>query len=242
MRSLSLTRVGPSATFLVGVAWLAVMGFVAAWPDMEASVFDAATSLSADEKLQTLACPLVIAEDEVAAVRARFSNPADHDTAFLVRTRISHGFVTLVRQDSQQVRLAPGATQELSWPIEAADAAYGRLVLARVLATRGFGQPARESACGVLVLGLSGVRGAWVYAASTLAGLTLMLGGAGWWWRGRRPLDARQLTTARRFGFLAFLVVASLAAGVLDQWLVSHMLLIATVLYLFALLERLYAS
>lgn len=242
MRTPSLTRAGPPAIFFVGVVWLAAMGFVAAWPDMEASVFDAATSLSADADLPTLACPLVIAEDEVAAVRARFSNPADHETSFLVRTRISHGFVTLVRQESQQVRLAPGATQELSWPIEASDAAYGRLVLARVLATRGFGQPARESACGVLVLGLSGVRGAWVYAASTLAGFALMLGGAAWWWRERRPLDARQRTTVRRFGFLAFLVVVSLVTGLMAQWLVSHILLIASVLYLFALLERLYAS
>jgi hypothetical protein len=201
------------------VLGLAVMAFVSAWPDMEASVFDASTSLAADGKLQSLRCPWVISTNEVATVRARFKNSADRPASFLVRTRISRGFVTLVHQDSQQVRLEPNESRELSWPVAAEDAAYGRLVV-----------------------GVSGISGQWLFAAGVFVGLALVGAGAGWWWSQRRPLGARDLATARRVGLLALIVVASLITGMLSWWLVSHLLLIASALFLFILLEQAFAA
>lgn len=226
--------------FLLGVLLLAVMAFLSAWPDMEASVFDAATTLVADDPLQSLDCPIMMSTGETVQVKAGFENKTDRPVSFLVRTRISSGFVTLVRQDSQQVKLAPGEVRELSWPVAAEDAVYGRFVMARVLATRSAGQPARESSCGILVVGMRGIGGQWVFAAGVVLGALLMLIGAGGWWRQRRPLDGRELAIARRGGLLAVVVAASLLTGVLNLWLPSHLLLVAALLVCFVLLEQAY--
>ena len=147
--------------FFVGVLWLAVMAFASAWPDMEASIFDSATTLMADAKLRTLRCPWIVSADEAATVSATFTNPTDTPVSFLVRTRVSRGIVTLVRQDSPVVKLAPKESRELSWPVAAADAAYGRVVTVRTLAMGSAARPAR----GVR----SGQGRAWSHRGSTKA-------------------------------------------------------------------------
>lgn len=227
--------------FLVGLLVLAAMGFVAAWPDMEASVFDAGTSLAADANLPSLRCPWLVTEDETAIVKAKLTNRADRPESFLVRSRITRGFLTLVRQDRQQVKLAPGETVELSWPATAEDAAYRRLIMVRVLATRSPVNPAREGYCGILVVGVSGVGGQWLYMAGVLVGLALLGGGAWLWLRPRKPLGRRDYETARRYSVLAAIVVVSLVTGMASLWLVSHVLLVAAILFSFLLLEQAYA-
>jgi hypothetical protein len=224
--------------FLLGLLWLSVLAFLLSWPDMEASVFDTGTSLVADERLRALRCPYVITADEEAMVRVRFENEADRKASFLVRSRISRGYLTLVDEDTQQLNLAPGQAQSLEWPVSARDAVYGRVVMARVLAMRSAAGPARERACGILVLGPAGIPGRWILALSLLLGLALCGGGALWWWRQRRPLGFHARGTARRAGLLSFVVLASLVAGLLSLWLVSHLLLISAAGLALALLQQ----
>ena len=232
-----VSRALAPALFLAGVLWLAVMAFAAAWPDMEATVFDATTALAAKDRLRSLDCPWLMTADESTTVRATFTNDADRPASFLVRARTTRGFVTLVHEHSQQVTLAPNESRVLSWPVSAADAAYGRLVMARVLATRSAVGPARENACGILVVGVSGVGGQLLFVAGTLFGLALVGIGAGAWWSNHRPLGARDRRTARRAGVLAGTVIASLVTGMLGLWLISHALLVATFLVSLVLLE-----
>lgn len=226
--------------FFVGLLCLAGMAFATSWPDMEASAFDSATSLSADAKLRSLRCPWAIAADEVGSVGVDFANPTERATSFLVRSRITRGFVTYVRQDSQQLTLDPHESRTIEWPITADDAAYGRVVMARVLATRSAAQPAREGACGVLVIGVTGVRGQWVVWAGVLLGAAMATAGAALWYRRRRPLRPRDRTIATRAGLLTTLVTASLLAGMLGWWPASHLLQIAALLSVVTILERVY--
>jgi hypothetical protein len=231
-------RAAAPTLYFLGVLCLAVMGFVAAWPDMEATVFDAPTALMADEKLHSLDCPWVIAADEVGTVRARFTNPAAEADSFLVRMRVSRGFVSRYREEREQVTLQPHESREVAWSIAPDDAAYRRIVMVRVLATRCALQPARENACGVFVAGVRGVRGQWLFAVGVLAGVALVAAGALWWWLRHRPLGGRDHDAARRVGFLAVVAGASLATGMSGWWLVSHLLLIGVVIYLLVLLEQ----
>jgi len=217
------------------VLWLAVMAFASAWPDMEASVFDSATTLMADAKLRTLRCPWIISADEEATVSAKFTNPTDKPVSFLVRTRVSRGFVTLVRQDSQVVKLAPRESRELSWPVAAADAAYGRLVMVRTLAMGSAARPARENSCGILVAGVSGIGGQGLFVAGVHAGFALMSPGAALW--RRRRLSVQDFGAVRRGAWLALMVVASLVTGMMGWWLASHLLLVGAALMAFVVLE-----
>lgn len=227
------------ALYFLGVVWLGAMAFAAAWPDMEASVFDSGTALAADAGLPELRCPWVMTADETAAVRVRFTNAADRPDAFLVRANISRGYASFVREDTQQVRLQPGESRELAWPVTAEDAAFDRLVLVRVLANRGLVTPARQSPCGILVLNVPGVSGQWLFVLGVLIGLALTTAGAAWWWVQRRPLGEAGIAAARAAGLLAVLVVASLITGMAGVWLVSHFLLVGAILYFFVWLEPL---
>ena len=233
------TTVAASALYFAGIVWLAVMAFVAAWPDMEAGVFESGIAAAADAGLPGLMCPWVMTADETATVRVRFANSADRPDAFLVRANISSGFASLVRRERQQVEVKPHETVELAWPVTAADAAYGRLVLVRVLANRGLVAPARQSPCGILVLPVPGASGQGLYLLAVLIGLALSGGGAAWWWIQRRPLGEADISTARAAGLFAVIVLGSLITGMTGAWLISHLLLVGAILYFFVWLEPL---
>jgi hypothetical protein len=224
--------------FVLGLLILAAMAFLSSWPDLEASMFDSTTPLSAKASLRELRCPIMVAAGETAAVRAHFTNRSDRKTSFLVRSRISRGLLTYMRQDSRVIALEPGQSEVLSWPITAADAAYGRLVLARVFTTRSGDAPARQTACGILVVNVPGLPGDAVFLLGVLAGLVALGAGAAWWVAQRRPLGARDDSLRRGFGVLTLIVCGSLVAGVLGWWLPSHALLILAVLVVGALFER----
>lgn len=206
------------------------MAFLSAWPDLEASMFDPDTTLSAEHALSGLSCPLVLAANEVGNVRVNFVNPNTTRETFLVRSRISQGFLTLWREDRRPLSLAPGESRELSWPIRAGDAAYGRIVMVRILALRGSQLPARQASCGTLVAPWSGVPGRWLFVAPVLLGLTLVAAGSAWWWRAHPSPSERVRASARRGAWLLLVVLASLVAGVGGQWLPSHLLLILALL------------
>jgi hypothetical protein len=227
------------ALYFLGVVWLGAMAFAAAWPDMEASVFDSGTALAASASLPELRCPWVITTGENAVVRARFTKAADRPDAFLVRANISAGYTSFPRRDTQQVRLEPRESRELAWPVTAEDAAFGRLVLVRVLANRGLVTPARQSPCGILVLNLPGASGQWLFILGGLIGLALTGAGAAWWWLRRRPLGEADSAAARATGLVAVIVLASLITGMAGEWLVSHLLLVGAILYFFVWLEPL---
>jgi hypothetical protein len=233
----SVSKVAGPAAFAslgIGLLLLASGAFVSAWPDMEASLFDATTASVASARLGGLRCPVLMAEDEPTSVRAALNNRGAVREAFLVRARISAGFVSYWRQDSQQVVLDPGRSLALAWPVTAADAAYGRLVLARVLATRGTRLPARQQACGILVIPVRGVSGGVVFAGWLAVGLAFILCAAALLLvcraslgpRARRGLRALTVATAITFG--------ALLAGVAGWWLVSHAALVLAALVLVA--------
>ncbi len=215
------------------------MAFLTSWPDMEASAFDSATALMASETLGTLRCPFMVAADETATVRASFANPADKPMSFLVRTRISQGFLTLVHQDSQLVRLDPHQSRELQWLATADDAAYDRLILARVFNTRNAVVPAREGFCGILVLPIAGIRGDLVWALGLLAVVGCLGLGGLWWWAQRRPLGRRERNRARVVAAMAAVLAASLVVGIPGWWMAGHLLLVLAVLFLAVLVEQL---
>ena len=235
-----VTRLAAPALFLLGLLWLSGLAYLLSWSDMEASVFDKGTTLVADRPLTSLRCPFVITADEQGAARATFRNRADRKTSFLVRSRLTRGYMSLVREETERLQLAPSETRELSWDFDADDAVFDRIVMARVLAFGSAAGPARQSACGVLVLGPSPLPGRWIFALALLAGLVLTGGGAWWWWMPRRPLGFLARGTARRASLMSAIVGAALLSGMLGLWLVSHLLLIAAAGLTVALLQHAY--
>lgn len=235
LRSLSIIL------YLVGLLLVLAVAIIAIWPDLEASLFD--RGLSSEETLRTLNCPLVISPNEETAITATFHNRLERNIRFLVRARISLGGVLRIREAEGVVALAPGESEELRWPIEAGDAAFGRLILARVYVPRGGAElPSRQAACGVLVMGVPLLTGTQFVALLAIAGIVSLAAGIYLWLRTGQGSVGKKRTGGRTFGLLAFLIVGAMVAGLLGSWMAGGFLLVLSVLLLVVIFEQLLVS
>ena len=233
---MNLTRLLGILLFFAGLLLSFVLAAAFFWPDMEASLFDSA--LRAEESIERISCPLILTEADEGAVRVSFTNPVDRPVDFLVRARITDGFVTLFREHREVVELEANETRTLSYPVASEDAAYDRIILARVYSFRSFPMPAMDAACGILVLPISTVTGDQLVASGFGATWLLLLAGGFLWWRTDRPrLPGRR---APLYAAFAVALVGQLAilAGVLGSWGVGVLLILLTIIVVAALVEH----
>ncbi len=222
-----------AAGFLIGLEL--ALGTI--WANLEASLFDAA--IRQEASLTSLRCPPLLSPTETALVRANFHNGAEKPLNFLVRTNISNGRVTLMRQIPNTLRLAPGEQEMLAWPVTAADAAYGRFVLVRVTVLRSPPYPARDAACGIWLIHVPFLTGGQWLALALVVSLGGMGGGLALRVWNERPLTGRRRANTLIAAWLAVLVVTLMAVGLLRLWAVGVVLLAFAVILLGVLLERL---
>ena len=222
---------------MAGILFALVLTFFAWWPDFEAALFD--PTHSGGESLNSLRCPLLITPSDEAAIRLTLTNPLDRPVNFLTQANISERFVTLMRQENSQVMVQPGESAELAWSVTPEDAVYGRMILARVRVLRASGLPARQKACGILVLNVPVVRGNQIIGG--LLGATfLYLGvGAALWLRNERPLTGRQRERIRTVGVFALLMLLTMGISLLGWWGGAILIILLMILLLVAFLERL---
>lgn len=223
--------------FVSGLLLTAVIAFMLFWPDMEASLFDTNSIAEANGRVRALRCPYVITPAEMAEIRATFNNPLEREITFIVRSRISQGYVTLMRQESELVRIPAGEELTLRWPVATSDAAYGRVIMARILTSRSLAAPSQQDFCGILLLNVPGLTGGQIVTLGLTLAL-LLLGGGAWLWWGKRPLSDYQRRFVGPFALLALTLLASLVAGLLNAWLVALVLLVLTLVLVGVVLER----
>lgn len=226
--------------FIFGMVLVTFLALITIWPDLEASLFDAA--ISGEERLGNVSCPMLITANETAAIKATFRNRSDRAVQFLTYARISEGRVSLMRQANVLVQLEPGETREYRWPISASDAAYGRVVLARVHRLRGAGERASQKACGILVLNIPFLRGSQVIAGTLVIALLSIAGGATLWWRRAKPLPGAPQRHIRTVGAICGLLLLAMVLGMLGIWLVGLLTLVVVVLLLVSAVDRSVAS
>jgi hypothetical protein len=214
--------------FSVGVVLGVVSIGMAIWGDFEAILFNPGIRQSA--MLRPLRCPIMITHQETGIIRARLKNTLDRPTTFFLRTHISEGYVTLMREVVGQVPLDAGEAQWVEWPITAEDAAYGRLVLFKTAVRAGYPLPTRQATCGVLVVRVPALTGNQIYALGTALSLVCIAAGL-WLWIASTPhmLDA-QVQIIRAMVVVAASVVLGIVAGVLGWWVAGALFLLIILL------------
>jgi hypothetical protein len=215
---------------LLGIALFGVV----VWADFEASMFD--VSMRGTAPLKTLTCPVMMTATEAGTVRATFTNSLERPVEFTIRTHISDGYVTLMREINSKLSLAPGETKPLEWPVTPEDAAYGRLILVRVRLAAKYPLPSRHGSCGILVVDVPCFTGNLIFAFAFAASLLSMVAGAGLWVGANRPLKGLGLDVTRAMGALAGCVVAGTVVGLLGWWVVGVIILVITVLLIGAII------
>ena len=232
----AIQRFASSLLFLAGVMFALLLTIVSFWPDQEASLFD--SSLSAQDSLNTLRCPLIVTPNEAAAIRVTLTNPLERPIQLLARARISDGYVTLMRQETRTVPLSPGETQTASWAVSGEDAVYGRFILARVYVFRQNPLPSRQKACGIWFLDVPLVTGGQLVGAAAAASFLGMLVGGVWWLRLEWPLRAQRRDVALAVGTLTSLVLIAAGMSLSGWWSGGLLVILLTVLVLVVILER----
>jgi hypothetical protein len=214
--------------FSVGVLLGLALSAGAVWGDLEANLFG--VSITADAPLKTLTCPVMVTTAESGTVAATFSNPTDRPISPNVQTHISHGYVTLEREIRTRIRLAPGETQQLQWPVTSDDAAYGYLILVKVLALGQYPLPSRQGSCGILVVNLPSFTGNQVVAFVFASSSSSMVLGAALWIANNRPSSKQGRATTRAMSCIAATVLAAMLSALLGWWVLGGILLVVAVL------------
>lgn len=203
--------------FSIGVLLGMVLLGGAVYADFESTLFD--VSIVADGSIRPIQCPIVLNDFETGVVTASISNNTSQTSERLVRAHISKGHLILIREIEERVVLAPGETRTLRWTVSARDAAYGHLILVKVIALDDGIQPSHKGSCGVIVLDLPyWISGQLATSSAFALSLGLLLSGAGLWWTYGRSYTGRRLEATRAIFLLGIIIVSGLTFVFLGFW------------------------
>ena len=223
--------------FVTGMALALLITIFTLWPDIEAAMFD--VNNARGESLNSLRCPWLITPSDEAAIRLRLRNSLDRPVNFLAQANISEGFVTLMRHEQARATVQPGESTEFAWLIRPEDAAYGWMVLARVRVLRASSLPARQRACGILVLDIPVLSGNQIMGGLLAATLLYLGVGTTLWIRSERPLTKRKRERIRAIGLFALLLLLTMTISLIGWWGGGIIILLGMVLFLAVVIERL---
>jgi len=214
--------------FITGIILGLLFAGGSVWGDLEASLFD--TSISADQSLNSLRCPVAISSSEVGRVTAQVRNPTDKKITRAIRAHISRGLVTLMDEYSTNLTLAPGEAQNLEWEVTSDAAVWGRIVLVRVFLYRHYPLPGEGGYCGILVVNFLGLKGWQVVALVVTASLVCLLVGLFLWRKSILPVEEQRQDKSREMTTMAVLLTAAMVLSLFGAWLISGLLLLGTIL------------
>jgi hypothetical protein len=222
-RNKNLRRLGV-VLFAIGVLLgMALIG-VTIWTDLEASFFDSMMASRGDEPLKTLRCPVLMTTSETGRISATFENTADKPVELRLRAHVTDGFVTLMREVNTTLPLEPGEKKTAEFQLTAGDRAYRWLILARVLQARHHPFPARQAACGVLVLDVPFLTGNQLFALTIAVTVLCLGGGIALWSVANWPLKRSALATARTMGILVVCLLIGFFVASSGAWLIASLL------------------
>lgn len=222
--------------YAIGFVLVLTLAAITVWGGMEAALFD--PSISAEERLRSLRCPVLMTPEEEVKVRATFSNPSERRIQIPIRTRISHGHITLMREVAITLSLEPGEAQTLEWQVGSDDIVFGRFILIRVFGMRSAPLPSRAGSCGIMVLNVPFLTGSQLLLLWLGLGLLAMLIGGRLWLINVRPLNDQTRRVGRTITLLALIVIATLIAALFNYWAVGIPALALVLILLGTLLEK----
>ncbi|MFN2143990.1 MAG: hypothetical protein ACK2T7_01495 [Anaerolineales bacterium] len=215
-------------TFMIG-ALIGYLLFMAAFiQDTEAIVFSA--MVSGDDTLRTVRCPELITRGETGVIEVTVTNHSDKRLYRYVRTYVSEGYLTLKREINSSFYQDPGESTNLEWEVSADDAAWGYLIMAKVLVFKQTPLPSYVGTCAITSLDIPYVRGWHLIAVAAAASVILMGIGYRQYVLANRPLVRKKLTLANNLRVIAISVTVAMGMSLLfyELWYAELALFIFT--------------
>ena len=209
--------------FFIGVIIGFALSAIIIWGDMEASLFT--SGIQAEEKWDSLKCPMIITYNEQAKITAEFENPLDQTVERYARANITQGFVTYTRQVESHVPVEPGTTEPIEWEIFPEDAAYEKLILFRVYVFQKRSLPSMDGQCGVVLLDVPSLTGTQIGWILFLTSFTLIITGRLIWESKNRIKDKFIKNISRALNGLALTLLLCILVSYYGFWAVGIVLL-----------------
>lgn len=220
--------------FSIGVLLSMVIFGIMVWGDIEAEMFD--TGMRGKARLWGLRCPVMMSTNEIGTISATLKNSLERSTEYSIRTHISDGYLTLMREINWKLPLDPGEVQKLEWTVTPEDAAFERLILVRVRIGPKYPIPARGGSCGILVLDLPYLSGNQLFAIIITASLLCMAVGLILWVAANRPLRGLGLDITGAMGVLTGSLLIGMVVGYLGLWMFGVIIFVITLLFIGAII------
>ncbi len=224
--------------FSIGVVLGSLMIGVAVWGDLEATLFN--PGIQEEARLGRLRCPVILTTaQETGTIGARIRNTLDHTTSFFSRARISEGYLTLMREETAQVSLAPGESARLEWQVRAEDAAFDRIIFFRLTVMGGYPLPTRQGTCGIVLLDLPVLTGGQVYALGVVLSLAGTIGGCAIWITQYSQRMDLEVQVTRIMILLTVALISGIIVSFLGWWAIGLLALVVMLLSIGAFISYL---
>ena len=202
--------------FAVGVLAGLLFSAFLIWAGLEATLFD--PDFPGDTNLN-LHCPLVLTRGETGHISASFTNTATWKVNLTVRAHFSHGYLSLIREESTLLALDPGESQEVRWTVTSEDRLYRNFIFVKVANFRQMPIPGRIGTCGIIVLDLPILSGIQIVVLIVGLAVICIFSGIALWRVATRQFPAKGRSVMRAMSWLTVAVVACLLSGILRAWL-----------------------
>jgi hypothetical protein len=233
MKNFQLSLPIAVSVYVLGLFLGSFLVLVAAWADMESTVYGFERLASAG--LGGFQCPLLMTPSETGTISLRVSNRTENPISPSIRTQISTP--ALPEEALENLRLAPGEWTRLSWSVGPENIDLQRFIFAKVLLFSAFPVPSQETTCGIFIINLPGT-GKVILPVL----IVLSLAGMGW---GLYTMNALRLShewLRKRIGSLAFLalmVLLGLVLSFMGGWVLPLLVLVVALLVMIILLGTL---
>lgn len=203
--------------FIIGSALGMVLIGASIYADFESTLFDATTVV--DGSIRPINCPILLSSTEVGKVSALVRNSDDQPRELVVRTHITRGHLILLREVQDKIALDPGASQRLFWEVTAEDAAYGHLIMAKVIVFDDSSNPSHKGSCGIIVMKMPGNLQGWqLFWTLYLISVTFILSGMRIWWTTGPPFGSGSLEATRSILGLGGIILLGLIFIIFGFW------------------------
>ena len=233
MKTNRLSRLLSFLVYGIGVAVGLFVILLATWADMESSAYDFPRLANAG--LHGLHCPVLMTPQETSAISLDVSNTTDTRISPLIKTQISTRLHP--EQFLEDIQLIPGETKRVEWSVDAENIDMGNFIFAKVLLFSAYPLPTREATCGIFVLDLPGTGRTIVPVLVVLSFVSL-----GWslYRIHRSSIPQEQLRKQlSSMTFLAILISVGLILSFIGGWILSVLVLVASLLLVIIVLGSL---
>jgi len=221
-----------SLIFNIFVLWANLEG-MSFWGYPEALAFD--SSLTAEARISSLRCPVILASGESGTVAITVRNPNDYPIEAWISAHISMlGMEENMLRELKSAPLAPGEKTTLRWEVSEQNKNNNGMILARVfLRLTERHPPARTRHCGIMTVDLWGLSSGLILALALLGGHILQGAGIWIWGQVKRQSTKEDYFTRNVMITMSIFSFLMTLGSLTHAWVISMLSLMLSLLLLF---------